>query len=197
MKEPKICLGMMVKHEEQTLKKTIECCLPFVDHVLLSVDSESNDGTRKIAEEMADTVKTHIFATEEHPHGSFSAGRRSVIAEAQKIGCDWILQMDGHEYLSCKNESTLKSLIKDNPEIDARDLAESWGKATEERNLQYGVASGLAENLGNIIPISMLNKLGAGTAKELFKRSMKFIAGIRQKTVLEEHMLKKYQCELP
>ena len=116
--EPTICLGMMVKHEAQTIKRTIEHCLPFVDHVLVSVDSESEDGTREIVMKIADTVTRHVFTTKKHPHGSFAESRMVVHRKAQELGYDWLLQMDGHEYLTCKDGLTLKKLIQTHPEND-------------------------------------------------------------------------------
>ena len=118
----KICLAIMAKHEAQTIEKTIECCRPFVDHVLISVDSKSTDGTREIANKIADTVRTHVFATEESPHGSFAKARQSMIDAARELGYDWILQVDGHEYFYSKDQMTLKKLIDNNPGYDAFSL---------------------------------------------------------------------------
>jgi tetratricopeptide (TPR) repeat protein len=115
----KICLVIMAKHEAKTIKKAVECCRPFVDHVLISIDSESNDKTRDIANEIADTVNTHVFKSSDSPHGSFSKIRQSMIDSARELGYDWILQIDGHEYLNCKNGTTLKGIIEGSKDIDA------------------------------------------------------------------------------
>ena len=119
----KICLAMMVKHEAQTMERAIELCRPFVDHVLISVDKSSTDGTRELAHKIGDTVKEHDFTSKDAPHGSFAKSRQSLIDAIRELGYGWVLQVDGHEYLYCKNRMTLKKLIQQNPSVDAFGLA--------------------------------------------------------------------------
>jgi len=115
----KICLCIMAKHEAQTIEKAVESCRPYVDHVLISIDSKSVDGTFDIARRIADTVIKHEFETNETPHGSFARIRNSYMDEAIEIGCDFVVHLDGHEYMKCLRKETLHSLIEKNPGVEA------------------------------------------------------------------------------
>jgi len=114
-----ICLVMMVKNEATTLKRAVESCRPFVDGVLISVDSNSEDGTLEIAKEIADFVLQHDFETEDTPHGSFAKCRNHIIQGALENSFGWAIQLDGHEYICPKGKDTFKSLIEENPKCDA------------------------------------------------------------------------------
>jgi len=196
MREPKICLGMMVKHEEQTLKKAIECCLPYVDHVLVSVDSESRDGTRSVAEEMSNTVNTHIFASKESPHGSFAKSRQSVIDAAKELGYEWLLQMDGHEYLSCENGKTLKQLIKDHPKVDAFSVGLIMG-GTVVRQIRLHKLNGIINYKGDIhnYIVGVTNELFVSDIKIIHDRSEQPKEYVEERTIQRATMSEKILSE--
>ena len=83
-------LVMIVKNEEKGLEKAILSAIEIVDHIVISVDSKSQDNTEKIANLYADQLKTHEW------HDDFSEARNF----AQKdVKSKWILFLDGHEYI--------------------------------------------------------------------------------------------------
>ena len=116
---PKICLCIMAKHESATIEKAIESCREYVDHVLVSVDSKSSDGTYEIAQRIADTVIRHDFEDPDSPHGSFSRIRNLYMKAAMNVGCDWVVHLDGHEYVNISGKETFHTLISDNPMAEA------------------------------------------------------------------------------
>jgi tetratricopeptide (TPR) repeat protein len=115
----KICLCIMAKQEATTIEKAVETCRPYVDHVLISVDSKSTDGTIDVAKEIADTVMIHEFETDETPYGSFARIRNAYMDAAMEAGCDYVVHLDGHEYMESPTKETFHSLIEKNPEVEA------------------------------------------------------------------------------
>jgi len=88
--ENKISLVMTVKDEHKGIEDAIISALPYVDHVVVSVDSATTDSTREIAEMYADELREHVW------QNNFSTARNS----AQKnVKSKWIMFIDGHEYI--------------------------------------------------------------------------------------------------
>jgi len=81
---------MIVKNEGETLRRALESARPFVDEIVVSIDSLSKDDSRQIALELADTVTGHKWGND------FSKARNGCIAQAKH---DWIFTLDGHEYI--------------------------------------------------------------------------------------------------
>ena len=88
--EETIALSMMVRSEEKGLEKAILSCIEFVDEIVISVDSKSNDGTLKIAERYGDVVKKHVWEND------FGKARNFT---DEGIKSKWILSLDGHEFV--------------------------------------------------------------------------------------------------
>lgn len=85
-----ISLVMICKDEGIGIENAIVSVLPYVDNVVVSIDSKTTDNTEEIARLYADEVKMHIWTD------NFSAVRN----EAQKdVKSKWILFLDGHEFI--------------------------------------------------------------------------------------------------
>lgn len=83
-------LVMICKDEGKGIEKAITSALEFVDRVVVSVDSQTRDNTKEIAEMYADEVRVHEWKND------FSQARN----EAQEnVQGKWILFLDGHEYV--------------------------------------------------------------------------------------------------
>lgn len=82
---------MIVKDEEGGLRRAVDSVKGIVDEVIIGVDENSTDGTLKIAKEIADVCYEYKWTD------NFSAARNTYLGKAKG---DWILYMDGHEYVS-------------------------------------------------------------------------------------------------
>lgn len=82
---------MVVKDEALGLEKAILSCKDFVDEIVIAVDNASTDGTLEIAKMYATTLKTFDWKDD------FSAARNFA---HQGVKTDWILFLDGHEYVA-------------------------------------------------------------------------------------------------
>jgi len=100
-----LSLAMVVKDEVLTIERVIESVSGVVDEIVVGVDTESSDGTRKIVERLADKVIDVDLSRELREKGSvcgdedwgFSKARNTVIE-----ACDpenWKLILDGHEFV--------------------------------------------------------------------------------------------------
>jgi glycosyltransferase involved in cell wall biosynthesis len=99
-----LSLAMIIWNEENTLEDTINSVSDYVDEIVIGIDSASNDGSREIAERLADKVITTDLSKELDNEGpldgsdsdwGFSAARNLVLDQ-----CDpenWRLILDGHE----------------------------------------------------------------------------------------------------
>lgn len=96
-------LVMIVKDEAKGIEKAILSALPFVDNIVVSVDTKTVDDTAIIAALYADTLKYHEW------HDDFSEARNY----AQKdVTTPWILFLDGHEYIESMGD--IKEKMKRN-----------------------------------------------------------------------------------
>jgi glycosyltransferase involved in cell wall biosynthesis len=85
-----LALVMVVKNEEKGLEQAILSAKPFVNEIVIAVDSASNDATLDIAKKYADVYKIFEFDND------FSDARNFA---HMGVKSDWILFLDGHEIL--------------------------------------------------------------------------------------------------
>lgn len=90
MQKKTLALVMCVKNEEVGLERAIKSARPFCDYVLVQIDKSSTDKTAEIAKELADEIKYFKFADD------FSEMRNNAAVDIKQ---DYILWLDGHEYL--------------------------------------------------------------------------------------------------
>jgi len=102
---PEISLAMIVRNEEQTLARTIESVRDHVSEIVIGIDLKSTDGTRQIAERLADVVFETRLTDELAMKGpisgdpsadwGFSKARNDVFDRCRPNA--WRLILDGHE----------------------------------------------------------------------------------------------------
>jgi len=85
-----ISLVMMVKNEEHGIERAVNSVKGFVDEVIIGVDETSEDNTLTLAKKLG---KVHTFKWSD----SFATPRNEGIKKAKG---DWILILDGHEYVT-------------------------------------------------------------------------------------------------
>ena len=102
-----LSVAMVVKNEIKTLEQTVEAVRSYVDYVAIGVDKASSDGTRQLAEKLADKVITIRLSEELAKKGpvrkskngnndwGFSKARNRVMSVCPKGS--WRLTLDGHE----------------------------------------------------------------------------------------------------
>ena len=81
---------MVVKDEEGGLQRAVDSTKNIVDEVIIGVDKNSSDKTLEIAKEIADVCYEYEW------NDSFADARNTYLGKATG---DWILQLDGHEYV--------------------------------------------------------------------------------------------------
>ena len=107
--------ALIVKNEVKTLEKTVATVLPYVDEVVIGVDTQSTDGTKELAEKLADKVIPIYLSEELSKKGpinggtdwGFSAARNQVFEECNTL--NWRLVLDGHE--TVHNPEQLQSVV--------------------------------------------------------------------------------------
>ena len=87
--KPKISVCIITKNEEENIKKCLTCLKPY-PFELIVVDTGSTDGTREVAEELADRVYDFTWIND------FSAARNFAASKARN---EWILVIDSDEFL--------------------------------------------------------------------------------------------------
>lgn len=86
-----LALVMVVRNEEQGLERAILSVKDFVDEIVIAVDNSSTDRTLEIAQKYATTLKRFDWRDD-------FAWARNFAHDGVKT--DWILFLDGHEYVS-------------------------------------------------------------------------------------------------
>ena len=85
-----ISLVQIIKNEEIGLEDSILSCIDFVDNIVISIDSKSEDTSEKIAKKYADVLKYHTWEDDFAKTRNFAQ---------ERVDTKWILCIDGHEYV--------------------------------------------------------------------------------------------------
>lgn len=97
-----ISLVIIAKDEEKGIENAILSALPFVDHVVVSVDNKTTDKTEEIAKLYADEVRRHEWQED------FSKARNGA---CENVKSKWILALDGHEFVEKFGDIESKLLL--------------------------------------------------------------------------------------
>jgi len=89
--KPTLALVMIVKNEELGLEHAVLSCRDFVQEIVIAVDNSSTDKTGEIAKKYATTLKHFDWQDD------FSKARNFA---HEGVKSDWILFLDGHEYVA-------------------------------------------------------------------------------------------------
>jgi glycosyltransferase involved in cell wall biosynthesis len=101
VKKPRISLCMIVKNEEECLKRCLDSVKDFVDEIIV-VDTGSTDRTVEIAESYGARLYHHPWEND------FSKHRNQSISYATG---DWILQLDADEELFADDGPKIRDTI--------------------------------------------------------------------------------------
>jgi tetratricopeptide (TPR) repeat protein len=101
--EPGISLCMIVKDEQENLRKVLESIRELVDEIII-VDTGSTDKTKEIAFGFTDKVFDFSWSK------NFSEARNFSISKASKF---WILVLDADEIISKKDFAKIKDAAKE------------------------------------------------------------------------------------
>lgn len=96
-----ISLTMIVKNEENHLRRCLESIVNYVDEIIV-VDTGSTDSTKQIAREFQAKVFDFEWVND------FSAARNYALEQAS---CDWCLVLDADEYISNNPSEALQELM--------------------------------------------------------------------------------------
>ncbi len=104
-----ISICMIVKNEEQVLKRCLDSCADLADEIII-VDTGSTDGTKKIAAEYTDKIFDFEWI------GDFSAARNYAFS---LCSMDYIYSVDADEVLDEENRERFRILKRELlPEIE-------------------------------------------------------------------------------
>ncbi len=103
---PLLTVFLLVRDEEETLDRAIDSVTALGPEIVVGVDADSRDETRKIAERRAHRVIDVEF--ERELRGDFSAARN--LLDEHGTGT-WGLALDGHEYLEPDSAGPLEALL--------------------------------------------------------------------------------------
>lgn len=96
---------MIVKNEEDNLDHCLSSIAKHMDEIII-VDTGSSDGTKEIAQKYTQKVYDYKWKDD------FSAARNFSISKASN---DYILVLDGDEFIQSIDINEVKRLIEDNP----------------------------------------------------------------------------------
>src|SRR5262249_47694600 len=102
--QPELSVCMIVKNEEQVLRRCLESVRPIARQVVV-LDTGSTDRTKAIAAELR--AEGHHYAA--GPEFDFAAARNASLAHAQ---CDWILTIDADECLLPATAERIRQLVE-------------------------------------------------------------------------------------
>lgn len=98
-----ITVCIVVRNEGHVIRRCLESVASFADEVLIGHDGECTDNTLVISREFTDKVFIFPRAYSSEPH------RPKLYAEARN---EWILQLDGDEYLSSELQNSIGKYIQ-------------------------------------------------------------------------------------
>jgi len=102
-----VSLCMVVKDEAATFERAASSFFDHVDEIVVAVDRTSSDDTLKLAKKWV-KIKGAGTVIEFDWNDSFSEARNIAI---EKCTSDWVLVVDGHEYLDPTTEVHLRDVF--------------------------------------------------------------------------------------
>ena len=117
-----LCWVTMLYNEEKRIEKTIKSLAPVIDAAVIGIDNKTNDKTRELVCKWLDhfqkDYEIYYFGFDEN----YSECRNIGIAKAELNKHEYVLVMDGDEYLDEKSvEYIQKSMVVDpsRPDFDS------------------------------------------------------------------------------
>lgn len=109
MSKPTICLAMIVKNEEQDIKRCLDSVAPYIDYWVIS-DTGSEDNTMPLIQEIMDghRIKGELH---EHKWKDFSSNRNAVLEIARKKA-DFVWFMDADDNFVTEDKKPFRFLDK-------------------------------------------------------------------------------------
>ena len=99
--EPKITVPLMLKNEEKTVRKALDSIKDIAGEIHVWIDDKSTDKTEEICREYTDQIFHFTW------NSDFAEIRNKQI---EKANHDWILVLDGHEYVKPKGVKYLQGV---------------------------------------------------------------------------------------
>ena len=117
----KISLCMILKNEAKTIKAAIESVLPVVDEIIIGIDDKTDDGTYELLDrDFSKSGVKRVVIDNFVFKNDFSAIRNKFIEQCTG---DYVLILDGHEYLTPQSLLYLKEFKKrDDKSVDVIDF---------------------------------------------------------------------------
>lgn len=114
-----LILAMAMKNESATVERAIRSIAPICDRAVISIDSLDTEGTRAIAEATCESIGLPVTFIEHVWEANFSKMRNGVLDKIEETGGgDWVIWVDGHEYLKPDHRHALKTVLETaNPEL--------------------------------------------------------------------------------
>ncbi len=103
-----VCLNMIVKDESAEIREALDSVKKIIDYWVI-VDTGSTDGTQKIIKEEMKDIPGELH---ERPWKNFAHNRNEALQLAKNKG-DYLLWMDGDDWLEFDEDFTLPELIQD------------------------------------------------------------------------------------
>jgi len=152
---------MIVKNEAGGLEKAVESARPFVNEIVIGVDSKSTDSTLKIAKELADIC--YIFDWEDNYAKTRNEG-------LEKTSGEWNFVMDGHEY------------VTQYPEFDLLEVEDDVDSLRVKLTMENGEVVSTGRILRNHVRFKNATHNVAVTKKAIIVHDLKMIHDRRQQS---------------
>jgi glycosyltransferase involved in cell wall biosynthesis len=157
-----ISLCMIVKNEEDNLRKSLYAVKDFIDEIII-VDTGSTDNTVEIAKKFNAKVFHYVW------NDDFSTARNFAIKQAS---CDWVLNLDADHVFNWNNQLSLKQTLQE---------SSSLGLMINERTLN---TEGEFQELSRLLLIK--NHCGFKYTGYIFEHPLKSIKEYAQKNKIAQ-----------
>ncbi len=117
-----LSVAMVVKNEVETLERSIASVRDYVDYVAVGIDAMSSDGSRELAEKLADKVVNINLSKELEKKESIDDSHEWGFSKARNMVFDacpeesWRLVLDGHETII--NPEKMERIVEEASEAD-------------------------------------------------------------------------------
>lgn len=112
----RLCWTTILYNEEKRIARTIQSLAPIIDGAVIGIDNKTDDNTEEEVKKWLGHFNKDISIYNFEFKENYSIPRNTGIALAESLNYDYVIIIDGDEYIDEKSIEWIKKIIVDDPD---------------------------------------------------------------------------------